>query len=188
MRKSQVTVGAVITAIIGLLFNYLFWFAAEDEIIRNKPVETQFIASPESDVIIVSRVVDGDTIKVLIDGEEETIRIIGINTPETVDPRKPVECFGKEASDAMKEKLSVGEGVTLVSDQTQDDRDKYGRLLRYVEDENGQDIGLLLISEGYAYEYTYQVPYERQHAYQEAEQQAKKSMRGLWGDACPSKT
>lgn len=188
MRKSQVTVGAVITAIIGLLLNYFLWFADEDEIIHNEPVETSFTASPESDAITVSRVVDGDTIKVLIDGEEETIRIIGINTPETVDPRKPVECFGKEASDAIKEKLSVGEVVTLVSDQTQDDRDKYGRLLRYVEDENGQDIGLLLILEGYAYEYTHQVPYERQPVYQEAERQAKDSIRGLWGDTCSSKT
>lgn len=197
MRKSQVTVGAVITAMIGLLLNYFLWFAAEDEVIRDESVETPFMASPEysegmassannADAITISRVVDGDTIKVLISGEEETIRMIGINTPETVDPRKSVECFGQEASSATKEMLDVGEVVTLTADPTQDDRDKYGRLLRYVADESGQDVGLRLISQGYAYEYTYRVPYERQAAYEEAQQTARELGVGLWDDTiCP---
>ncbi len=188
MRKSQVTVGAVITAIIGLLLNYVLWFAAEDETIRNEPVETLFTTSPatDADAITISRVVDGDTVKVMIDGEEETIRIIGVNTPETVDPRKSVECFGKEASNATKEMLNVGEVITLTADPTQDDHDKYGRLLRYIADDSGQDVGLWLISQGYAYEYTYDIPYERQDTYKEAEDAAQAGELGLWGDVCSS--
>lgn len=188
MKRTRIATGTAIVAIVGLLFNYFLWFAAEDETIRNEPVETLFTASPanNADAITISRVVDGDTIKVLIDGEEETIRIIGVNTPETVDPRKPVECFGQEASNATKEMLDVGEVITLTADPTQDDHDKYGRLLRYIADDSDQDVGLWLISQGYAHEYTYDVPYERQDTYKEAEDAAQAGELGLWGDACSS--
>jgi len=101
----------------------------------------------------VVKVVDGDTIDVSINGKTERIRLIGINTPETVDPRKPVECFGKEASDKAKTLLG-GMKVYLESDITQGELDKYSRLLRYVFLENGTNFNLLMIKEGYAYEYT----------------------------------
>lgn len=183
MKRTRIATGAAIVAIVGLLFNYFLWFAAEDEIIRNEP--SGEIVAPD-DAISVSRIVDGDTVKVFIEGEEETIRVIGINTPETVDPRKSVECFGQEASNALKEMLDTGEIVRLTADATQDDRDKYGRLLRYITDDGGQDVGLGLISQGYAYEYTYDVPYERQDAYKEAENAAQAGELGLWGDVCSS--
>lgn len=82
-------------------------------------------------VFKVLSVVDGDTIKVDVRGKKETIRLLGIDTPETVDPRKPVQCFGKAASDKMKSFVS-GKSVILVDDATQGNRDKYNRLLRYV--------------------------------------------------------
>lgn len=130
----------------------------------------------------VIRVVDGDTIKVDIKGEERTIRIIGLNTPETVDPRKPVECFGKAASERAKQILN-DQTVILESDPTQSDRDRYDRLLRYVWINNGAiDYGLKTIQEGFGYEYTYASSYAYQTAYLDAQKDAEKNKRGLWGD------
>lgn len=132
----------------------------------------------------VVKIVDGDTIDVDIDGKVERLRLIGINTPETVDPRRPVECFGKEASGKAKELLS-GEEVELESDPTQDDRDKYGRLLRYVRTKEGFFYNLEIIKQGYAYEYTYDLPYKYQKEFKAAQNEAKNANRGLWADgAC----
>src|SRR5690606_38389868 len=120
----------------------------------------------------VVRVVDGDTITVLFQEKRETVRLIGINTPETVDPRKGVECFGRQAS-AYAEALMTGVKVRLESDPTQTDRDRYGRMLRYVFLEDGRHVNLLMIEEGYAYEYTYGQPYEYQSAFKQAERIAQ---------------
>ena len=106
----------------------------------------------------VTRVIDGDTVDVRINGKVERIRIIGLNTPETKDPRKPVQCFGKEAS-AKAEELLGGKTVRLEADPTQGERGRYGRLLRYIWMPDGQLFNMVMISEGYAFEYTYRVPY-----------------------------
>lgn len=132
----------------------------------------------------VTNVVDGDTFDVVQNGETIRIRLIGVNTPETVDPRKPVECFGKEASERAKE-LLMNKTVLLSGDATQGVQDKYGRSLRYVQLPDGTDAGFALISDGFAYEYTYDAPYERQMAYKKAEAAAREHGRGLWqDDAC----
>ncbi len=128
----------------------------------------------------VKRVVDGDTFVATIGLQDEKIRLIGINTPETVDPRKTVECFGKEASERAKELLS-GKKVALKKDETQGNRDKYGRLLRYVWLENGLFVNLAMIKGGYAYEYTYRLPYLYQQQFREAEKYARENGLGLWG-------
>lgn len=129
----------------------------------------------------VSKVIDGDTIEVNIDGNKEKVRIIGINTPETVDPRREVECFGKEASSKAKE-LLLGQKVRLESDPSQAEQDEYDRLLRYVFLSGGKDFGKIMIQQGYAYEYTYDLPYKYQKEYKEAQQQAQTSNIGLWRD------
>lgn len=131
----------------------------------------------------VLSVVDGDTIKVMHEGKETSVRFIGVNTPETVDPRKPIECFGREASDHLKNLLS-GKKVKLQRDDTQTDRDKYGRILRYVYLDD-QDINLAIISNGYGYEYTYNgaFPYAKQAAYKQAQKDAETNKRGLWADS-----
>ncbi|MEK7632240.1 MAG: thermonuclease family protein [Patescibacteria group bacterium] len=132
----------------------------------------------------VVSVVDGDTVKVDIAGIRETIRIIGINTPETVDPRKPVECFGKEASARAKE-LLTSQTIELEADATQGEQDKYGRLLRYVFLPDGSNFGKTMITEGFAYEYTYSTPYSYQQEYKDAQADATKNERGLWASgAC----
>ncbi len=135
----------------------------------------------------VVKVVDGDTIDVLINGEIERIRMIGINTPETVDPRRPVECFGVEASNKAKELLQ-GKMVSLESDASQGDSDKYNRLLRYVFINGEINFNLAMIKQGYAYEYTYNLPYKYQAEFKTAQKLAESNKLGLWGDICQNST
>ncbi len=134
------------------------------------------ITNPVGSEAIISSVVDGDTVK-LSDGNK--IRILGIDTPETVDPRKAVQCFGKEASDKMKE-LVNGKKVILLVDASQGDRDKYGRLLRYIYLEN-EDIGATMIREGYAYAYL-KYPTSKTEEYKTLETRAREGKKGLWAD------
>jgi micrococcal nuclease len=137
------------------------------------------VATPKG--IRVARVVDGDTIEVtLSDGAKEKVRIIGIDTPEIVDPRKPVQCFGHEASARMKE-LVDGRAVELQKNPSED-RDKYGRLLRYIDLE-GDDIGAQMIREGYAFSYK-AFAHPRLEQYNALERDARNAKRGLWGPAC----
>ena len=95
---------------------------------RGGPARRAAVRSGPLEVEVVD-VVDGDTIEVLIDGTEEDVRYIGVDTPESVKPGAPVECFGPEAS-AFNERLVDGERVGLVFDAER--RDDYGRLLAYV--------------------------------------------------------
>ena len=146
--------------------------------------EREAVINLDSDAYFVEKVIDGDTIRILRDGKSSTVRLIGIDTPETVDPRKPVQCFGKEASARTKE-LVDGKVVEIVFDETQDKQDKYGRLLAYVYLPDGTLINLALIQGGYAHEYTHRVPYKFQSEFQEAEQRARTRGVGLWADgAC----
>ena len=148
------------------------------------PVITPISEDPNDDEIEsrdgyeVIKVVDGDTMDVNIDGKIERLRLIGIDTPETVDPRKDVQCFGIEASNKAKE-LLVGKFVTLESDDTQSVRDKYKRLLVYVF-VDGINFNKFMIQEGYAYEYTYDSVYKYQSEFKEAQLSAQSSNKGLW--------
>ncbi len=125
----------------------------------------------------VSRVIDGDTIE--IEGGER-VRYIGIDTPETVDPRKPVQCFGVEASNKNKE-LVEGKTVRLEKDTT--DRDKYNRLLRYIW-VGDTFINLEMVKQGFAYSYSYPPDIKYQDQIVAAQQEAEKNKNGLWA-ACP---
>jgi micrococcal nuclease len=129
----------------------------------------------------VVKVVDGDTISVNIDGVNTSVRMIGIDTPETVDPRKPVQCFGQEASNKAKAILS-NQMVRLELDSSQGKYDKYNRLLAYVFLADGTNFNELMIKEGYAYEYTYSAPYKYQSAFKSAQKDAQTNKRGLWAD------
>jgi len=134
--------------------------------------------------VTVTRVIDGDTINVSRGFQNATVRLIGVDTPETVHPRKKVECFGKEASDFTKEKL-LGQMVKLVSDSSQSNKDKYGRLLRYVFLEDGTNFNQYLIREGLAYEYTYKSNYRYQVPFKAAQLFAETEKKGFWGEgAC----
>jgi micrococcal nuclease len=137
--------------------------------------------------VALNRVVDGDTIEVAVGSEKHKVRIIGINSPESVDPRKAVECFGLEASAHMKELLNAPY-VRLETDSSQAGEDKYGRWLRYAYSQAGLDVGLQMIKDGYAHEYTYDAPYTYQTVYRTAQREAQTARRGLWSaDTCNGK-
>ncbi|MFZ2189877.1 MAG: thermonuclease family protein [Candidatus Magasanikiibacteriota bacterium] len=127
----------------------------------------------------VSSVVDGDTVKINTNGTITTLRLIGMDTPETVDPRKEVQCFGKEASAKAKE-LLVGKKVRIEKDSTQDDLDKYGRTLVYIFREDGLFYNKYMIEQGYAHEYTYDTPYKYQAEFKMDQKSAQDNLRGLW--------
>lgn len=151
------------------------------------PTPVPLVSLQPRESFSVVKVIDGDTIQVSISGKTGTIRLIGIDSPETVDPRKLVQCFGKEASQKAKETL-LNKKVFLENDSTQGERDKYNRLLRYVFLEDGTNFNQFMISQGYAHEYTYQSnPYKYQTEFKKAEKEAREQKRGLWAnDACSS--
>ena len=135
----------------------------------------------------ITQTVDGDTVKADIDGKIETIRLIGIDTPETKDPRKSVQCFGQAASDYTKAGL-LGQSVRLEADESQQNRDKYGRLLRYIFLADGTNFNEKLVAEGYAYEYTYRVPYQYQADFKDDQAAASAAQKGLWSpNTCSGK-
>lgn len=137
----------------------------------------------------VTRVKDGDTFVVKLDGESEefTVRLLGVNTPETVDPRKPVECFGKEASQFTKLKLA-DQRVRLDADPQADERDKYGRLLRNATLADGTDFNASLVKEGYAYAYlSFPLTPARKVELKRLETEARTAKRGLWADGACAK-
>lgn len=159
------------------------------EVIKKEKPETAKLSVENISEIYyrVVKVVDGDTIDVMINGKTERLRLIGINTPEIVDPRKPVECFGREASDNAK-KLLDGAEVKIAADSTQDDKDIYGRLLRYVWRADGLFYNSEAIKDGFAYEYTYRLPYIYQKDFKAAQKYAQDNQLGLWADgACNKK-
>lgn len=182
MDKKKIFTIAILTIIPLALLVYYFG----GQIIVNPPTQTASISSSDQTNNIreysVIRVIDGDTIVVDMNGHDETVRLIGVNTPETVDPRKPVQCFGREASDFLKTMLPAGTKVGLVSDPTQSNRDKYGRLLRYAY------LGDVLVDEeiisaGYGFEYTYDIPYKFQKKFKASENYAREGSLGLWATA-----
>ena len=123
-----------------------------------------------------------------MNGTNVTIRLIGVDTPETVDPRKPVQCFGKEASDKAKQMLT-GQRVRIEEDPSQGTYDKYGRLLAYIFLPDGTLFDEYLIAEGYGHEYTYDTPYKYQKEFRAAETDARVEKKGLWAnDTCAGNT
>ena len=139
---------------------------------------------PEEELYDVIKVVDGDTIAISMNGKSETIRLIGIDTPETVDPRTAVQCFGKEAT--AKLKSIIGKRVGIERDEREGERDKYDRLLAYIYTEEGLFLNKYMIEQGFAFEYTYDDPYKYQKEFKAAQADAKAKKRGLWAPgACP---
>ncbi len=141
----------------------------------NNDLSQTVLGEKNLEEVSIASVVDGDTIK-LTDGR--TLRYIGIDTPETVDPRRPVQCFGKEASDYNKI-LVTGKTVYLEKDVS--DTDRYGRLLRYVYLQSGEMVNEMLVREGYAHSSAYPPDIKYQDQLDTLEQQAREKNIGLWG-------
>jgi micrococcal nuclease len=142
--------------------------------------QNQSASAGRSGAIRIVRVVDGDTVVARLPGGDENVRLIGIDTPETVDPRKPVQCFGKEASARTKALLPPGTAIRLERDV--EARDRYGRLLAYVyRAEDGTFVNLALAQEGYAQPLTIPPNVAYASQFSAAAAGARTAGRGLWG-------
>ena len=137
-------------------------------------------SGPRSAEVVVSRVVDGDTIEVQLDGQDEDVRYIGVDTPETVKPEAAVECFGPQAS-SFNHRLVEGQQVRLVFGAER--RDVYGRLLAYAYIGH-RFVNAELVRRGLAR--TLEIPPNTLHSalFERLEMSAARRGRGLWG-ACP---
>ena len=130
----------------------------------------------------VLKVMDGDTIHISYNGKDEKVRFIGLDTPETKDPRKPIQCFGREATAKMTE-FAENKTVRLEFDKTQGERDKYGRLLAFVYSEDNKNLAYEMIRQGYGNEYTYNSnPYKYQSEFKDAARKAREENKGLWAE------
>ena len=127
------------------------------------------------------RVVDGDTIRVVQDGREEAVRYIGVDTPESVKPGSPVECYGKAASEANRE-LVEGERVRLVQDV--ESHDRFGRRLAYVyRVRDDLFVNAELVRRGYATVLTVPPNVAHEDEFADLARRARRDQRGLWS-AC----
>lgn len=133
------------------------------------------------DVGRVTRVVDGDTLHVDVGGRDETVRLLGIDTPELHKPAVPVECGARRAADVLA-RLAQGKRVELVDDPTQDRRDYYDRRLAYVVLRgSGTDLGETLVRRGWASVYVFEAPFARVREYRRAARAAEAEDRGVNG-------
>jgi micrococcal nuclease len=119
-------------------------------------------------------VYDGDTLQVRVrGGEMERVRLLGIDTPERE------ECLYRRATDSARE-LTLGEQVTIVFDESQPERDRFGRLLAYVELQGGPDVAETQLERGFAEIFNAARPFEREDAYDEAEDRGRRAEPSIW--------
>ncbi len=186
----SVLVGVILG--IGLIFGGISSVneATEVPLSSIQPISTPLLqaSSPSATLGVegqsanVLKVVDGDTIEVEYGGKSYKLRYIGIDTPETVDPRRPVGCFGKEASNENKN-LVGGKNVVLQKDIS--DMDKYGRLLRYVYLPLSEGKFLFvndhLVRNGFAKVSNFPPDVKFTNQFLDAQKEAQENSRGLWG-------
>lgn len=131
----------------------------------------------------VIEVYDGDTFSIDMNGKTERVRMIGVDTPETHHPNRPVQCYGPEASSYTKQLLN-GEAVRLEADPTNQNRDRYDRLLRYVYTQDGRLVNQDLISLGYGFEYL-TFAFEKSNDFAKLGETARQNKVGLWAQCQP---
>lgn len=127
----------------------------------------------------VDEAVDGDTIIVNMNGKREIVRMIGVDTPETHHPSRPIECFGLEASEYTRTLLE-DKRVRLQADPLDTNRDRYERLLRYVYLPDGTLFEEQLIKNGYGFAYTL-FPFEKAEQFKTLQEEAQSAKEGFWG-------
>lgn len=169
-RLSWLTLLISLVLLVGYQFGWFDWLS-------NQAVSSQ------PGLYRVVHVSDGDTIIVDMNGKDETIRFIGVDTPETHDPRKPVQCHGAEATDYTKRTIGH-QRVRLASDPLSNNRDRYDRLLRYVYLPDGTLLNQKLIQTGHGFAYT-SFPFTKSAAFIKAEVTAQRQTLGVWRQCQP---
>lgn len=187
-RRNLIFIPAILGAfLLGLSFTTFNKSSAKTsptpQVISAKTQASQSTVATQSAPVKVTRVIDGDTIEISAIGgpaiggvSGQKVRFIGIDTPETVDPRVPVACFGKEASDETK---SLLEGKSAILEKDISETDKYGRLLRYVF-VDGLFVNDYLVRQGFAQVSTYPPDIKYQDQFLAAQKEARDNNRGLW--------
>jgi len=133
----------------------------------------------------INHYVDGDTIAVNMNGSVETIRFIGVDTPETHKPNTPVQCYGPEAAAHTKAAIIKFGKVRLQADPLDTNRDRYGRLLRYVYLPDGTLLNEELVKDGYGFAYL-DFPFSKKNQFAAAGQAAQSAKAGLWAACHPA--
>lgn len=186
--KAKPLIFALLGLLAGVILSTTFFRVQTTNNAQASPISTPAVAaesdnqdltpapSSQTESVLVTKVIDGDTIE--IEGGTR-VRLIGIDTPETVDPRTTVQCFGREASTKLRELLE-GKQVKLEKDISETDR--YQRLLRYVY--LGEIfINEIMVRDGFAISSSYPPDVKYQEVFNQAQTQARNANRGLWG-AC----
>jgi len=173
--KQYLSLAALLVAGVVALGQHYGWFkAATKQAMQNDPA-----------LYSINHYVDGDTIAVNMGGKTETVRFIGVDTPETHKPNTPVQCYGPAAAAYTKTEIShAGGKVRLQADPESDNRDTYGRLVRYVYLPNGQLLDELLVQNGYGFAYTY-YPFTKAADFTQDQTAAQSAKKGLWGNCHP---
>jgi endonuclease YncB( thermonuclease family) len=151
-----------------------FCLGRQPRMTTQTPTHPTLPPAVQNQMVEVNRAIDGDTLE-LSTGEK--VHLIGVDTPETKDPRKPVQYFGKEAT-AFTQGTVGGKRVRLEYDQQR--QDKYGRTLAYVYLENGTFVNAEIIRQGYGFVYT-RFPFKFSEQFRQLEREARDAKQGLWG-------
>jgi len=164
-----------------LLFGFWLKNYSANRVLAPVIVETNISIYAE-----VLYVIDGDTVDVSINGKKQRVRLLGIDAPEMGFENKKEMCFAKESRNKLVQ-LIDRKTVNIASDSTQQDRDVYNRILRYIYLPDGTFVNTQMIEEGYAYEYTYkELPYRYRQEFQESQRNAQALRVGLWKEGvCP---
>lgn len=181
MRKQRFILWAVVSGIFVIALLSVIQGSdggvAEHAIFISSPSPYAVAHAAPGVPIHVARVIDGDTIEL---GDGERLRYIGIDTPEEVDPRKPAQCFAKQATARNKE-LVENKDIIFYKDIS--NRDRYGRLLGFVYLADGTFVNATLVSQGYAFAYPYKPDISKAKEFQYAQNFAREHDFGLWA-AC----
>ena len=167
-------------AVAGLALAVGCGAAAEGPTIENPTPTVDGAVEELGPNAIVERVVDGDTIIVDVNGNRERVRLLGIDTPESVSESRPDQCYGAESSAYLSQLLPAGSDITLIRDI--ESRDKYDRLLAYVVRYSDQlFVNLDLVERGFADALNYEPNSYYRDLFASAEAQARADNVGLWG-------
>lgn len=173
-KKRIAIVVLLLTLLVGFGQNRGWFGAAQQAVTVNDP-----------GLYSIDHFVDGDTIAVNMNGKVETVRFVGVDTPETHKPNTPVQCYGPEAAAYTKQLIAAaGSKVRLQSDPNSTNRDRYNRLLRYIYLPDGTLVEQKLISNGYGFYYPY-FPFTKSAQFADYEQAAQAGHKGLWAHCKP---
>ena len=173
ISKKRAPLWAILCAILIIIFQHYGWLDGAK----------QTAETVQPGLYRITRFDDGDTIAVDMNGRSETIRFIGVDTPETHDPRKAVQCFGKAAASFTKQ-LIGSNNIRLEADPLNTNRDRYNRLLRYVYLPDGRLVNAEIIKQGYGFAYL-GFPFSKSDDFAQYQREARENERGLWHACSP---